>query len=293
MNIFEKRYESFGCQISPVELRQAIRVNTLKIDEHKLIKRLEREKVQLEKIPWLKYGYYADAEFSIGSTPEYLMGYYYKQEAASQFPVQVLNPNKEEFVLDMSAAPGGKTTQISQYMENQGKIIAVDIETHRLNALKNNLERLGIKNVIVVRKDARFIDDLGFLFDKILLDAPCAGNYAKDAEWFEKKTVEGFLERQNLQKELLKSAIRVLKKNGVLVYSTCSLEPEEDEVVIEWALKKFQDIKLEEIEYNLGDNGLTEIFGQKLDPEIKKCKRFWPNRTGTQGFFVAKIRKIE
>ncbi len=291
MNVFEKRYQELGCRISKINLKKAIRINTLKVDEEEMVGRLRKEKVKLERIPWLRHAYYTDAKFSVGSTPEYLMGYYYIQEAASQFPVNVLDPKKDESVLDMSAAPGGKTTQIAQWMGNEGKIIALDIGTHRLTSLRNNLERLGVRNVAVYQKDARYADDLGLMFDKILLDAPCSGNYVWEEEFFGIKTVDGFLDRQNLQKELLRAALKVLKKDGVLVYSTCSLEPEEDELVIEWMLSKYDNVKLESIDADIGDGGLTEVFGTKLNPEIAKCKRFWPNKTGTQGFFVAKIRK--
>jgi len=195
----------------------------------------------------------------------------------------------------MSAAPGGKTTQMAQWMGNEGKIIGLDIGSYRLAALRNNLERLGVQNVALYQKDARYVDDLGFKFDKVLLDAPCSGNYVREKEFFQIKSIEGFLDRQNLQKELLKAALKVLKKDGILVYSTCSLEPEEDELVIQWMLDKFNgEVKLESIETEkkIGDDGLTEVFGTKLNPEIKKCRRFWPNKTQTQGFFVAKIRKI-
>lgn len=293
MNQFETRYKSFGCEISPINLRKAIRINTLKVDEQVMVDRLKSERVKLEKIPWLKHAYFTDSKFSVGSTPEYLLGYYYIQEAASQFPVNVLNPTKDDFVLDMSAAPGGKTTQIAQWMGNEGKIIGLDIGSYRLNALKNNLERLGVQNVVLYQKDARYIDDLGFMFDKILLDAPCSGNYVREKEFFDIKTIEGFLDRQNLQKELLKAAMKVLKKDGILVYSTCSLEPEEDELVMEWFLTKYKnEAKLEKIDADIGDEGLTEIAGTKLNPEIAKCRRFWPPKTQTQGFFVAKIRKL-
>jgi 16S rRNA C967 or C1407 C5-methylase (RsmB/RsmF family) len=119
------------------------------------------------------------------------------------------------------------------------------------------------------------------LFDKVLLDAPCSGNFVTDSAWFEKRSIEGIRLMAKTQKELLRAAVRVLKPSGTLVYSTCSLEPEEDEDVIEWALDTFP-IKLVETGLNVGDSGITD--------RTKLCRRFWPEKTGTQGFFIAKMQ---
>lgn len=294
MNKFLSRYkEIFGekfSKLNEVRLKTAIRVNTLKISEKELIKRLKAENAKAEKIDFTDFGYFMDAKFSMGSTPEYLLGYYYTQEAASQLPVQILKPNKNETVLDMAAAPGGKTTQIAQYMENKGVLIALDTEEFRLRALRNNLERLGIANCIVYKKDGQNVNDLGIKFDKILLDAPCSGSFITDLKWFDKKSLEGFNERAELQKILLKSAVSALNEKGVLVYSTCSMEPEEDEMVIDWALKNLP-IKLEKIDLKIGMPGITEFQGKKFDSEVRKCVRIVPYENNTQPFFIAKITK--
>ena len=290
-NPLVKRYTELGCECKGITLRPSLRVNTLKIEEKDIIERLREKGVKLEKVKFCDHGYYYDAKFSLGATPEYLLGYYYLQEAASQLPVQVLDPRPENAVLDMCAAPGSKTTQIAMHMENNGAIIAMDNDNRRLLALRNNLERCGAKNTILYKKDSRFATDLGLKFDKILLDAPCTGNYVIEEEFFIKKSVYGIRERARVQKELLKSAVSCLNKGGILVYSTCSLEPEEDEMNVDWILKKSPELKLEETGISIGDPGLTEPFGQKLNPEIKKCRRFWPEKTGTEGFFIAKIVK--
>ncbi len=289
MNLFLERYKKLGQEIKPFKLKQSIRINTLKINEKELVQRLQSERIKLTKIPFLDHGYYAEAPFSIGSTPEYLFGHYYIQEVAAQLPVQVLEPGEKDIVLDLAAAPGGKTSQIAQYMKNKGAIVAVDNRKDRLHALRNNLERTGTTNALVYDLDGRRIKELNIEFDKILLDAPCSGNFITDPTWFSKRTVNGFKERATLQKELLRAAISVLKKDGTLVYSTCSLEPEENELVIDWALKNLP-IKLEEVK-TIGDPGLTTVFGQRLDKEVEKCRRLWPNKTNTQGFFIAKMRK--
>lgn len=293
MNLFLKRYEELGERFNPddIVLKKSLRINTLKIPEKELLERLNKKSVKLKRIFFLNNGFFYESKFSMGATPEYLQGYYYLQEAASQIPAEVLNPKQGELVLDMSAAPGSKTTQMAAQMNNKGSMVALDSNIHRLESLRSNVERLGIKNVIIYKKDARFADDLNLKFDKILLDAPCSGNFVDDKEWFEDRTIEGIKDGARLQRELLKSAVRVLKKGGVLVYSTCTLEPEENEINIDWLLKKYSDLKLEQAEVSIGDDGLTNVFGEKLNPEIKKCKRLWPHKTGTQGFFIAKIRK--
>ena len=293
MNIFLERYkELLGDDFKGLQAAKdfhSLRINTLKISEKELIERLENEKVKLEKVEFLDYGYSYQSSFSLGATPEYLMGYYYLQEAASQIPVQILGPKENEIVLDMAAAPGSKTTQIAQYMKNKGKLIAVDSNISRIIALRNNIERCGVTNTIIYQKDARFIKDFGIQFDKVLLDAPCSGNFITDAEWFGKRTVESINERAELQKELLKAAISVTKKNGLIFYSTCSLEPEENEFIVDWALSK--GVEIFETDLKIGSPGLTEALGKKLNKDVAKTRRFWPHKTNTQGFFVALLRK--
>jgi NOL1/NOP2/sun family putative RNA methylase len=191
----------------------------------------------------------------------------------------------------MCAAPGSKTTQLAQLMKNSGVIVALDVKNDRLRVLRNNLERCGVENVLTYSKDARYVSDLGIKFDKVLLDAPCSGNFVIENDWFIKRELEGVVECSVVQKSLLKSALSVLKPGGVLVYSTCSLEPEEDELVIDWLLSNFK-VELEEISLKIGSEGLVKVEKQVLSSELSKTRRFWPNLSKTQGFFVAKIRKL-
>jgi len=292
---FTTRYEELGQSFDfrKITLRKSLRVNTLKIKEEELKKRLLKNGVKLEKILFVKNGHFYEAKFSLGSTPEYLQGYYYLQEAASQIPAEELGPAEGEVVLDMAASPGSKTTQLAQLMNNKGVIVALDTDKKRLQSLQNNLERLSVTNTIVLKKDARHVADLGVKFDKILLDAPCSGNFCIEPNYFSVRTLNDLHQRSKLQKELLGAAIKVLKPGGVLIYSTCSLEPEEDELVINWALSNSKDIELVELKTKLGDPGATNIFGEEINKDISKTRKFWPHKTGTEGFFVAKLRKIE
>ena len=282
MNIFSERYKQLGEPATTVETRQAIRVNTLKTTKEKLIKRLEARHIEVEEIPFLENGLYIiRSPFAVVSTPEYLLGLFYIQEAASQLPVPVLNPKK--LCLDACAAPGSKTTQIAE----QCPVIAVDSREDRLVALQNNVERLGITNCKAYNLDFRGVKDK---FDYILLDAPCSGNFVTEGKmWFRKQSMKRIQERSELQKSLISHAIELLNKNGTLVYSTCSLEPEENELIIQYALENHK-IKLETVN-TIGDPGITNPFDNKLNSEIKKCRRLWPWKTNTQGFPIAKIRK--
>jgi NOL1/NOP2/sun family putative RNA methylase len=271
-------------------IRNALRINTLKITEKECVKRLVDKGVKLEKIKFLKNGYYYESKFSLSSTPEYLQGMIYLQDAASQIPAEVLDPKTGENILDMSAAPGSKTTQIAQLMQNKGTIIALDTSHSRIEALKNNLERCSASNCAVYKKDARFANELRIKFDKILLDAPCSGNYTQEEDWLSKRNVEDFKSNARMQKEMIRAGIKCLKDKGILVYSTCSLEPEENEFVVQWAINNL-DVELLDTDEKIGDKCKINILGKELNKDINKCVKIWPYKTGMQGFFIAKMRK--
>ncbi len=289
MNVFESRYHQLKHTITPTVLKQSIRVNTLRVDEAELIKRLLARKVVLEKIPFTHHGYWVEsAPFSIGASFEYLAGFLTPQSSVAQLPVEVLAPKPGERVLDMAAAPGVKTSQLAQYMNNQGELVAVEKSNLRIRGLKANLERLGVTNTIVYNTDAVLTVDWGLSFDKILLDAPCMGNYAQDKDWFEKHYVKEFSRNMATQQGLIRAAILMLKKGGTLVYSTCSLEPEENEFIIDWALKTLP-VMCVDTGLTVGVSGLTKAFGKELHRDIAKTRRFWPGVT--EGFFIAKLVK--
>lgn len=280
------RYEEMGGQAPYLRLKECIRVNTSKISAEELIPRLEAKGVKLEKVPFLKNGYYViSTKFSVSALPEYLIGYYYIQEAASQLPAEVLNPNKNDIILDCCAAPGSKATQLA---EKAKYVVALEPNNYRRIALLNNIERLSLGNTIVCEADARYFQP-SMKFRKILADVPCSGNYLVEKGWFEKQTLDNIRQRSELQKDILKSMANILEDGGEIVYSTCSMEPEEDEMVIDWAIKT---LKLKVLEANcIGDNGLTNVLGKALDSSVSRCKRLWPHKTGTQGFFIARLTK--
>ncbi len=285
---FLDRYEQLGWKFHEVKLRQAIRINNMNAKGKKLIVRLKDLGLYLEKIPFLDSGYWVlESKVSAGATAEYLLGLYSIQEAAAQIPVSIFTHLKGKKVLDVAAAPGGKTVQLADLMENTGGIVALDVDKSRLIALSNHLERCFVSNSVVYLLDARQAPKLNIKFDKVLVDAPCSGNFASDRHWFKKRSIKNVECNAGLQREILSKAVDCLSDDGEIVYSTCSIEPEEDELNIDWAVKNL-NLKIEEI-YCHGVKGLTNIFGKQLDSSIKYCKRFWPDET--QGFFVCKLKK--
>lgn len=288
MDFFLSRYREMGWKYIEPAVKQAIRVNIMNVDENALLRRLEEHGFKLQKIPFLKSGYWvAEARFSIGATVEYLLGYYSIQEAAAQIPASIFTDLKNKKVLDACAAPGGKTVQLANLMEGTGVIVALDVRQNRIKALRNQLERCRVSNVIVYQLDARKASKLGVKFDRILLDVPCSGNFAADKEWFSRRTMQDILRNSRIQRDMLAEAARILKDEGEIVYSTCSLEPEENEFNIDWAVK---NLNLEVVDVDTyGERAKTEIFGKKLSSAIANCRRIWPAET--QGFFVCKLKK--
>lgn len=287
---FLRRYEKLGWEYKDAEPRQAIRVNGMNAKETDVAKRLESLGIELEKIPFLENGYWiSKSRFSVGATAEYLLGLYSIQEAAAQIPATLFNSIENRMVLDACAAPGGKTVQLADLMENTGATVALDIERRRLVALANQLERCRVRNAVVYELDARLISRRRLKFDRILLDVPCSGNFTMDRDWFERRSLRDVKRNAQLQREILAETVKALKDDGEIVYATCSLEPEEDELNIDWATIHL-GLQIDTIHCH-GQKGLTEVFGKQLDPSVERCRRIWPEET--QGFFVCRLKKRE
>jgi tRNA and rRNA cytosine-C5-methylases len=153
--------------------------------------------------------------------------------------------------------------------------------------LSNHLERCHVSNTVVHLLDARQAPELKFKFDRILVDAPCSGNFASDRDWFNNRTLKDIERNATLQRDILTKTVDCLSDDGEIVYSTCSLEPEEDELNMDWAVKNL-GLQIEET-FCHGEKGVTNVFGKQLDPSIKRCRRLWPGET--QGFFICKLKK--
>lgn len=269
------------------------RVNTLKIEVDKVIKELENRGYELEKLPFADFAFKVlNKDKIITKEIEHAIGYIFCHDASSMIVPLVLEPNEKDYVLDLCAAPGGKTTEIAQLMNNKGFILANDIKIDRIKALASNIQKMGVLNTIISIEDGRFLyKKIENFFDKILLDVPCSatGTFKIDAIKF---TNENLIKKlQNLQKQLLKSAYYMLKKDGIIVYSTCSLLVEENEAIIDWFIKNF-DVELENIKIKGIDliDGFTKFDNYEFDKEISKTKRIL--NKGQEAFFIAKIRKL-
>jgi NOL1/NOP2/sun family putative RNA methylase len=285
---FVNRYKKLGWTYKKAKLKQAIRINTMNANRDTVASRLESLGIVLDKIPFLEDGYWIrKSKFSVGATAEYLLGLYSIQETAAQIPVTLFTELEEKTVLDTCASPGGKTVQLANLMNNSGVIVALELKQRKMFALANQLERSRVTNTAIYNMDAREASKLNMKFDCALLDVPCSGNPVADNGWFSKRTIEDVYRNARRQRQILTEAVKVTKEGGEIVYATCSLEPEENELNIEWAIETL-NVKVEEINCH-GEKGLTNVFGKELDRSIEKCMRIWPDQT--QGFFVCKLRK--
>lgn len=276
-------------------LRRSIRVNTLKISVADFLTLVSPYNWQLTPVPWCAEGFWIErddeASLPLGSTAEHLSGLFYIQEASSMLPVAALfaDDNAPERVMDVAAAPGSKTTQIAARMGNRGAILANEFSASRVKVLHANISRCGIHNVGLTHFDGRvFGAALPEAFDAILLDAPCSGEgvVRKDPDALKNWSVESNLEIAATQRELIDSAFHALRPGGTLVYSTCTLNRDENEDVCLWLKAQYPDA----VEF-LPLNGLFASANEAVTPE--GFLHVFPQIYDCEGFFVARLRKTQ
>lgn len=276
-----------------------LRTNTLRTSRRELAHTLINRGVTLEPVgKWSKVGLQVfESQVPLGATPEYLAGHYILQAASSFLPVMALAPQEHERVLDMAAAPGGKSTYLAALMRNTGVIFANDASKERSKGLIGNIHRLGVKNTIVCNYSALEFPKVMGGFDRVLLDAPCSGTgvIAKDASVKTNKTEADFLRLPHLQKQLLLAAIdsvdHASKTGGYIVYSTCSVTVEENEQVVQYALNKRPNVKLVETGLVFGREGFVKYESKRFHPSLKMTRRYYPHSYNVDGFYVAKFKK--
>ena len=283
------------------ERKGSFRINTLKSSENEVLEEFKTKGIKVESygsLPWV-YLFSHEHEYALKGTDAFYQGKIYLQSLASMLPVIALHPEKWEHILDICAAPGSKTTQIAMMMENEGKIIALEQNQIRFDKLMYNASLQWATIIEWKKVDARkFFDGEHEEYDRILLDAPCSAEWRIQIEneksygfW----SLENIAKKAELQYELLTLAVKSLKNWGTLVYSTCTLAPEENEWVITRMLLEYPELSLEPIEIGLSEkswwrSGITTFGGKQYPEAMKRTVRILPSEE-TEGFYMAKIMK--
>jgi 25S rRNA (cytosine2870-C5)-methyltransferase len=273
-----------------------IRTNTIKAKRRDLVQTLIKRGMNIEPLEkWSKVGLQIfETSVPIAGTIEYLAGHYMLQSAVSFLPVMALAPQEHERVLDMSAAPGGKTTYIAQLMKNTGVLFANDVSEARIKSLNANIQRLGVTNCIVTNYDGVGFNRVMKNFDRVLLDAPCtgAGIISRDKSIKTSKQGIDVQHSAQQQRKLLVSALDCCKVGGYVVYSTCSFLVEEDEAVVDYALRS-RHCEVVEMGLPFGRPGFVKYRHARYHPSVAMSRRYFPHVHNMDGFFVCKLKKLK
>ncbi|XP_055836696.1 uncharacterized protein LOC129905281 [Episyrphus balteatus] len=286
-------------ETSEVARPLTIRTNSLKTRRRDLAAALINRGVNLDPLgKWTKVGLVVySSQVPLGATPEYLAGHYMIQGASSMLPVMALAPQENERILDMCSAPGGKGSHIAAIMKNTGVLFANDANRDRIKAVVANFHRLGVINAVVSCEDGCKFPKIMTGFDRILLDAPCTGTgvVSKDPSVKTSKSEIDVQRCYNLQRKLLLTAIDCVDAKsttgGYIVYSTCSILPEENEWVIDYALKK-RNVKLVPTGLDFGTEGFVNYRQFRFHPSMNLTRRYYPHTHNMDGFYVAKLKKF-
>ncbi len=266
-----------------------IRVNTLKIQPEELLSLIDK---QLEPIPWSSNGFYTEGE-SYGKHPAYHAGLYYIQEPSAMMPAQALAPEPGEKVLDLCAAPGGKTTAMGNQMLNEGLLVSNDISPKRVIVLAKNVELMGLTNSFIINEKPEKLKNIYIeFFDRILLDVPCSGEgmFRKDKEAVQSYSSQKIAEYVSIQRNIFDSAYAMLKPGGTMVYSTCTFNPHENEENIEFFIKNY-DMEVDKLNPVGGFEPSRSAWIKTNDKQLDGGLRMWPHKARGEGHFVCRLKK--
>ncbi len=246
-----------------------------------------------EPVPWIDNGAYYEGDLRPAKHPFYYAGLYYLQEPSAMTPANRIEINPGERVLDICAAPGGKSTELGAKLGGSGVLFTNDISNSRAQALLKNVELFGIGNAVVMSEAPyKIANKLPEFFDKILIDAPCSGEgmFRKDPAVMRAWTEKSNDTYSALQREIIDACVRMLKPGGEILYSTCTFSPKENEESVSYLLDNYPEFTLIDITpYEGFSEGLTE-YGNK-NADLKKCVRIWPQRMKGEGHFMAYFKK--
>ena len=291
---------------------QALRINSLKRADlnpdrifEGIVNTAENRKEEckakelFERVPWAVDGYYYDQGLRPGKHAYHEAGVYYIQEPSAMSAAALLAPKPGMRVLDLCAAPGGKTTQLATYLKQEGILVSNEIHPARCKILSQNVERMGIKNAIVTNEDSkRLAEFFPSYFHAILVDAPCSGEgmFRKNPEAMEEWSANQVAVCANRQQEILDNAAKMLMGGGTLVYSTCTFSPEENEQTIAKFLTEHKEFEILEVEAPYFSSGNPAWAGEPVEQviagKLKKTFRLWPNKLHGEGHFVAVLKKV-
>ena len=272
-----------------------LRVNTKKISVEDFIKICPFE---ITPIPWIENGFYYDGDqVQAAKHPYYFAGLYYLQEPSAMTPANRLPIEPGDRVLDLCAAPGGKATELGAKLNHTGLLVANDISNSRAKALLKNIELFGIPNVLVTSEPPeKLAEKFPAFFDKILIDAPCSGEgmFRKNPGMMKDWETYGPKHYSDLQRSIVPHALHMLKPGGMLLYSTCTFSPEENEGSVKFMLDLDPDLEVVEISnrYEGFAPGRPELIEDGTE-DLKKCVRIWPHKMNGEGHFIALLRKKE
>ena len=273
------------------ERSQGLRLNLLKTGREEF---LAKTSFMLEPIPWAESGFYYQPQDRPGRHPYHEAGVYYIQEPSAMAVVSFLDPQPGEKVLDLCAAPGGKTTQIASRLQGKGFLLSNEIHPARARILSQNVERMGVRNAVVTNEDSgRLAESFPEFFDRIAVDAPCSGEgmFRKDEEAVREWSTENVEHCALRQQEILANAARMLKAGGRLVYSTCTFAPQENEMAVETFIAGHPEFTIEETPVYEGLSSGVREWGNGSAAGIENTVRIWPHRTRGEGHFIAVLRK--
>ncbi len=283
---FDAFAESLDC-----DKKQALRINPLKTDVKAFALRTPFQ--LLSPVPWEKNAYYYPASERPGKHVLHEAGAYYLQEPSAMAVAGALDVQPGERVLDLCAAPGGKTTQLGVAMKGEGLLVANDVVFERAKVLSQNVERIGLSNAVVTNVSCeRIAKSFPDFFDRILVDAPCSGEgmFRKNAEAIAQWSADNVEMCAARQKDILTCAAKCLRQGGRMVYSTCTFSAEENEMTVAWFLEEHEDFELiEPVRFDGFSRGRPEFANG--NEELKKCVRLWPHKTDGEGHFFAVFQR--